>query len=72
MLILTRNVGTSIMIGDNVEVTILKITGNQIKLGIAAPKRMAVHRKEIWMRIKQLAEYEAANPSDDESSRDLT
>ena len=62
MLVLTRNVGDSIMIGDNVEVTILKVNGNQVKMGIAAPKRMTVHRKEIWMRIKQLAEYEAADP----------
>jgi carbon storage regulator len=58
MLILTRRVGETIRIGDDVSVTVLAIKGNQGRLGIAAPKNVAVHREEIFERIK--AEQEAA------------
>lgn len=51
MLILTRKVGESIMIGDSVEVKVLGIRAGQIKLGIEAPKDMKVHREEIYERI---------------------
>jgi carbon storage regulator len=51
MLILTRHLGESIMIGDEVIVTILGIRGNQVRVGISAPKHVAVHREEVYRRI---------------------
>ncbi len=53
MLILTRRVGESLMIGDNVNVTVLGIKGNQVRLGVNAPKEVAVHREEIYQRIQR-------------------
>lgn len=52
MLILTRKVGESLLIGDNVEITVLNIRGNQVKLGVNAPKDISVHRQEIYQKIK--------------------
>lgn len=59
MLILTRRVGEGLKIGDEVEVTILGIKGNQVRIGILAPKEVPVHREEIYRRIR--AEKEKAN-----------
>ncbi len=53
MLILTRRVGEVLKIGDNVDVTILAVKGNQVRIGINAPKNVAVHREEIYSRIKE-------------------
>ena len=53
MLILTRRSGESIVIGDNVTVSVLSIQGNQIRLGIDAPRNVAVHREEIYLKIKE-------------------
>ena len=52
MLILTRRVGETLNIGDDVEVTVLGIKGNQVRIGVNAPKKVAVHREEIYQRIK--------------------
>jgi carbon storage regulator len=52
MLILTRRVGESIMIGDNVTVTVLGVKGNQVRIGVDAPKDVAVHREEIYEKIR--------------------
>ncbi len=53
MLILTRTTGQEIMIGDNVKIKVLGVKGNQVRLGIEAPKEIAVHRFEIYQRIEQ-------------------
>ena len=52
MLILTRRVGETIMVGDDVTITVLGVKGNQIRLGINAPREIAVHREEIYERIQ--------------------
>jgi carbon storage regulator len=52
MLVLTRRAGESIMIDNDIELKVLKIRGSQVHLGIDAPKRAAVHRKEVWLRIQ--------------------
>lgn len=67
MLILTRRVGETLMIGDDVTVTVLGVKGNQVRIGVNAPKDVSVHREEIYERIKkeQAAEGEAPqNPED--------
>lgn len=52
MLILTRRVGESLMVGEEITVTVLGVKGNQVRIGIDAPKDVAVHREEIFQRIK--------------------
>ncbi len=59
MLILTRKIGESLLIGDDVEITVLSIRGSQVKLGVKAPKEISVHREEIYQRIKALAEQQS-------------
>lgn len=63
MLILTRRVGETLMIGDQISVTVLGVKGNQVRIGINAPKDVAVHREEIFQRIKR----EQSTGSDDSS-----
>ncbi len=63
MLILTRRVGETLMIGDDVTVTVLGVKGNQVRIGVNAPKEVAVHREEIYDRIKKQGEKNS--PKDD-------
>ena len=53
MLILTRRVGETLMIGDDVTITVLGVKGNQVRIGVNAPKDVAVHREEIYQRIQK-------------------
>lgn len=53
MLILTRRIGESIVIEDNIKVAVLGVKGNQVRLGIEAPRKVAVHREEIYNRIQR-------------------
>jgi len=53
MLVLTRRTNQSIMIGDDIEITIVEVKGDQVRLGITAPRHISVHRKEIYEQIKQ-------------------
>ncbi len=60
MLILTRRVGETVMIGDEVAVTVLGVKGNQVRIGVNAPKNVSVHREEIYERIKKEEQEGAA------------
>lgn len=63
MLILTRRVGETLVIGDDITVTVLGVKGNQARLGVNAPKEIAVHREEIFNRIKrEQADGESIRP----------
>ena len=69
MLILTRRVGETLMIGDAVTVTVLGVKGNQVRIGINAPKDVSVHREEIYQRIQRGEDANApAQPSETTSS----
>jgi carbon storage regulator len=64
MLVLTRRSGESVMIGDDVVVTVLEVRGDVVRLGIGAPRDIQVHREEVYREL-QAANQEAASPTDD-------
>lgn len=66
MLILTRRISESVIIGDDVKITVLGIKGNQVRLGIDAPKSVSVHREEIYQRIQGEKGGDAPTQSGDE------
>jgi carbon storage regulator len=70
MLILTRRVGEAVMIGDDVNITVLGVKGNQVRLGINAPRSVAVHREEIYQRIKREQAGEGAGPHEPSAPED--
>ena len=62
MLILTRRIGETLMVGDKVKVTVLGVKGNQVRLGVDAPRDVAVHREEIYDRIQKEKEDDVQTP----------
>ncbi|MCW3061558.1 MAG: carbon storage regulator CsrA [Capsulimonas sp.] len=68
MLVLTRRLNQSIKIGDDVEITVIEVRGDQVRLGVSAPRDVAVHRKEVYLQIQQ--ENRAAASVEDASGLD--
>lgn len=56
MLILTRKIGESLLIGEDISISVLSVRGNQVKIGVKAPKDVSVHREEIYQRLKDADE----------------
>jgi carbon storage regulator len=72
MLVLARRLNESIMIGDDIEIVVIDIKGDQVKLGIKAPRKVTVHRKEIYQEIKQENIAAMGSEFDPDKLRDLS
>jgi len=68
MLVLTRRLNQSIKIGDDIEITVIEVRGDQVRLGVAAPRDVSVHRKEVYLQIQQ--ENRAAATAPDSTNLD--
>ena len=68
MLILTRRVGETVMIGDDIAVTVLGVKGNQVRIGVTAPRSVSVHRQEIYERIRKERDESAPPDTKDGSN----
>jgi carbon storage regulator len=71
MLALSRKVNESIMIGNDIEITVLEVKGDQIKIGISAPKSVPIYRKELYLQIQQANKEAAETPVTDEIMKKL-
>lgn len=67
MLILTRRIGETLVVGDDVTITVLGVKGNQVRIGVNAPKHVSVHREEIYKRIQQEQQNKLISDSDSDS-----
>jgi carbon storage regulator len=72
MLVLTRNIGTSIRIGDDITITVLSIQDNKVRLGIAAPRETSIHREEIYIKIRaEKTKYTVSEREEDEKGEGI-
>lgn len=71
MLLLTRRISETIMIGDDINITILGVNGHQVKIGIDAPKDVPVHREEIYHRIQQQKKMEQKQLEEEEGNHEI-